>query len=192
MEPLRPYEALPDELEHSGKIYQLDLSYAAFFAAVDALQDERLAPFLRLQTALGIFIPWQTPPPSRELLEAILAIVKDDRPKQPGPVTMDINQDWQYICAAFQQAYGIDLYTNKSIHILRFLALLRGIPKDTKLAEIIRIRAAEIPVPNKHNQKQIAELTRLKALYALKGREGNLQEGWEKLFRMLEARAKNG
>ena len=192
MEPLRPYEALPEELEHEGQTYRLDLSYAAFFAAVDALQDERLAPVLRLQTALNVFIPGPPPPPSRELLEAILALVKDDRPKQPGPVTMDINQDWDYICAAFQQAYGIDLYTDKSIHILRFLALLRGIPKSTKLSEIIGIRAAEIPALNKHNQKQIAELTRLKALYALKGRGNNLQEGWEKLFRMLEARAKNG
>ena len=192
MEPLRPYEVLPEELERDGKTYRLDLSYAAFFAAVDALQDERLAPSMRYETALQILVREPSPRITSGLLEAILALVKDDKPKQPGPVTMDINQDWDYICAAFQQAYGIDLYTDKSIHILRFLSLLRGIPKDTKLAEIIRIRAAEIPAPNKHNQKQIAELTRLKALYALKGREGNLQEGWAKLFRMLEARAKHG
>ena len=192
MEPLRPYEALPEEIEHDGRTYCLDLSYAAFFAAVDALQDERLAPTLRLETALAILVRPPSPKPSAGLLEAILALVKEDRPRQPGPVTMDINQDWGYICAAFQQAYGIDLYTDKSIHILRFLALLKGIPKDTKLAEIIKIRAADIPAPNRHNQKQIAELTRLKALYALKGSESNLQEGWERLFRMLEARTKNG
>lgn len=192
MEPLRPYEGLPEELEHEGRAYRLDLSYAAFFAAADALQDERLAPALRLETALGILVKEPEPEPSVGLLEAILGLVRDDRrPKPAGPRTLDIMQDWEYICAAFQQAYGIDLYTDKSVHILRFLALLRAIPKDTKLAEIISIRAAEIPAPNKHNQKQIAELTRLKALYALKG-SGDLQDGWAKLFRMLEARAKHG
>lgn len=192
MEPLRPYEGLPEELEYEGRVYSLDLSYAAFFAAADALQDERLAPVLRLETALGILVKEPEPEPSVGLLEAILGLVRDDRrPKPAGPKTLDIMQDWDYICAAFQQAYGIDLYTNKSVHILRFLALLRAIPKDTKLAEIISIRAAEIPAPNKHNQKQIAELTRLKALYALRG-SGDLQEGWAKLFRMLEARAKHG
>lgn len=191
MEALRPYEALPEELEYEGIVYKLDLSYAAFFAAVDALQDEQLAPVLRLETALGILVEGPDPPLSQELLEAILALVRNDRPKSPGPVTMDITQDWDYICAAFQQAYGIDLYGDKSVHILRFLSLLRAIPKNTKLSEIIGIRAAEIPAPNKYNQKQIAELTRLKALYALKS-SGGLQEGWERLFRMLEARAKNG
>ena len=191
MEALRPYEALPEELEYEGVVYRLDLSYAAFFAAVDALQDEQLAPALRLETALGVLVEGPEPPLSSGLLEAILALIRDDRPRPPGPVTMDITQDWGYICAAFQQAYGIDLYRDKSIHILRFLALLRAIPKNTKLAEIIGIRAAEIPAPNRHNQKQIAELTRLKALYALKS-SGGLQEGWAKLFRMLEARAKHG
>lgn len=193
MDALRPYERLPEEVEHEGRTYRLDLSYAAFFAAADALQDERLAPALRLETALGILVKEPEPEPSVGLLEAILGLVRDDRrPKPAGPKTMDLTQDWDYICAAFQQAYGIDLYADKSIHILRFLALLRAIPKDTKLAEIISIRAAEIPAPNKHNQKQIAELTRLKALYALRGDGDSLQEGWAKLFRMLEARAKHG
>lgn len=191
MEPLRPYERLPEELEYGGKVYRLDLSYGAYLAAADALQDERLAPVQRLQAALGILVKYPEPPLSEKLLKAILDLVKDDRPRASGPQTMDLTQDWGYICAAFQQAYGIDLYTDKSIHILRFLALLRAIPKNTKLAEIIGIRAAEIPAPNKWNQKQIAELTRLKALYALKS-SGGLQEGWAKLFRMLEARAKNG
>ena len=78
----------------------------------------------------------------------------------------------------------------------RFRALLESLPGSTKLAEIIGIRAAEIPAPNKHNAKQIADLTRLKALYALRGSEHSLQEGWARLFEMLSARAvkveKNG
>jgi hypothetical protein len=104
---------------------------------------------------------------------------------------MDIEQDWPYICASFQQAYGIDLYADKSMHILRFQALLQGLPKDTKMAEVIGIRAAEIPQATKYNAKQIAELTRLKAVYALQGSEKDFQTGLAGLFDLLEARAKS-
>jgi hypothetical protein len=76
------------------------------------------------------------------------------------------------------------------MHILRFQALLQGLPKGTKMAEIIGIRSAEIPVADKHNAKQIAELTRLKAIYALQGSEQDFQHGLAGLFELMEARAK--
>ena len=103
---------------------------------------------------------------------------------------MDIDQDWPFICAGFMQAYGIDLYADKSIHILRWQALLQGLPKSTKLMDIIGIRAAEIPEPNKHNAKQIAELNRLKATYALKRNAKDLQTGLGDLFDLLAAQAR--
>ena len=185
---MTPYEWLPETVEHDGRVYCLDLSYAAFFAAADALQDDSLTDQQKLRTALRILVRDQHPE-DPALLREIFELVRDDRPKPPpGPRTMDIEQDWPYICAAFQQAYGIDLYKDKTIHVVRFRALLESIPKSTKLAEIIGIRAADIPAPNKHNQKEIADLTRLKALYALRGSATSLQEGWGKLFNLLKAR----
>jgi hypothetical protein len=103
---------------------------------------------------------------------------------------MDIEQDWGFICAGFQQAYGIDLYSDKTMHIMRWQALLQGLPKGTKLMDIINIRAMPIPEANKHNADQIAEITRLKALYALKSTANNFQTGLGGLFDLLEARAK--
>ena len=49
--------------------------------------------------------------------------------------------DGDYVVAAYQQAYGIDL-TDPSLdmHWHRFLALLRGLPGDTVLAEAMRMR----------------------------------------------------
>lgn len=189
MEPLRPYDRLPSQMEHGGKIYDLDLSYAAFFAALDALQDPRLSDQLRLDTALEILV--RTPHESNpELLQAVLDLLQDDRPHTDGPKTLDIVQDWPYICAAFRQAYGIDLYEDKGLHILQFRAYLQAIPKETKLAEIIGIRAAPVPAPTKYNQQQIAELTRLKATYALRGDASSFQSGLAKLFDMLSMRAK--
>ena len=186
---MTPYEWLPETVEHDGRVYCLDLSYAAFFAAADALQDEDLTDLQKLHAALMILVK-EEHPDDPDLLRKIFELVRDDRPKPPpGPRTMDIEQDWPYICAAFQQAYGIDLYRDKTIHVVRFRALLESIPKSTKLAEIIGIRAADIPAPNKHNHKEIADLTRLKALYALRGSASSLQEGWGKLFNLLKAKA---
>lgn len=184
---MRPYERLPETVEYDGQVYHLDLSYAAFFAADGCLHDPCLTERLKLETALDILVT-EPHPVEVGLLRAVIDLVREDRPKGTGPRTFDIEQDWPYVCAAFQQAYGIDLYADKDIHILRFLALLRGIPEDTKLAEIIRIRSTPIPAPTKHNQDRIAELTRLKAFYALRGSEESMQDGWAKLFGILQAR----
>ena len=185
---MKPYELLPESVEYGEKIYRLDLSYAAVFSAADVLADPRLTDDIKLHAALEILVQGRHPD-DPELLRAIFDLIKDTRLRPDGPKRMDIEQDWGYICAAFQQAYGIDLYTDKTIHILRFRALLESIPGDTKLSEIIGIRAADIPAPNKHNAKQIADLTRAKAMYALRGSEHSLQEGWARLFEMLSARA---
>lgn len=190
MEGLRPYDRLPEAIEHNGTRYELDLSYAAVFAATDALQDQRLDDLMKLRAALRLLVNHPDPPDDPALLDAIVAIIRPEHRIDDGPKTLDIVQDWPYICAAFQQAYGIDLYENKSLHIMRFRALLQAIPKDTKLAEIVGIRAAKIPKPTKYNQEQIADLTRLKSIYALRGSASTLQDGWAKLFEMLQARAK--
>ena len=186
---MKPYEILPEEIEHNGKTYRLDLSYAAVFAAADALADERLTPDIKLCTALEILVPVKHPDDPK-LLTAIFDLIKDERPRpKQDRKLMDIEQDWGFVCAGFQQAYGIDLYQDKTIHIVRFRALLEGLPKETKLSEIIGIRGADIPAPTKYNQKQIADLTRLKTLYALRGSETSFQEGLERLYKMLSARA---
>lgn len=188
---MKPYAGLPASIEYNETEYSIDFSYAVFFTVADVLQDHRLSPEQQIRLALDLFIGPEAPL-DPELLRAVYNLIKDDRPKPTGPKYMDIEQDWPYICASFQQAYGIDLYADKGIHILRFQALLQGLPGDTKMAEVIRIRAAEIPEANKHNAKQIAELTRLKALYALQGTARDFQTGLAGLFELLEARAKHG
>lgn len=184
---MKPYEPLPSTVEYEDMVYNLDLSYAAFFAVSDVLKDDRLMHGQKLEIALDLFVT-DDHPIAHDLLSSIYDLLKDDRPKS-GENYMDIDQDWPYICAGFQQAYGIDLYADKSMHILRWQALLQGLPKDTKLMDIIGIRAMEIPEPNKHNAKQIAEITRLKTLYALKGNAKNFETGLGGLFDVLMAHA---
>ena len=185
---MKPYDRLPDTVIYNDHEYGLDLSYTAFFAVADAMADNRLMYHQKLEIALDMFVT-EAHPQEPELLAEIYKLLKDGRPKSDGPVYMDITQDWPYICAGFMQAYGINLYENRDMHILQFQAFLQGLPKDTKLMEIIGIRAAEIPEANKHNGKQIAELMRLKALYAIQGTEQDFQTGLGNLFEMLKARA---
>ena len=188
---MKPYERLPESVTYKGRRYRLDMSYTAFFVVGDLMQDEMILDYVKVSGALDILVRGRHPV-DPGLLSAIYDLIRDDRPRSdPGQKLMDIEQDWGYICAAFQQAYGIDLYRDRKMHILRFRALLQALPKNTRLSEIIGIRAAKIPAPTKHNREQIAELTRLKALYSLRGGQNSLQNGFAKLFDLLKARAKD-
>ena len=186
---MKPYDLLPYTVEYENYVYGIDLSYGVFFAVADVLKDDRLLSYQKLELALDMFVT-EEHPVDDGLLSAIYDLLKDDKPRFDGPSYMDIEQDWNYICAGFQQAYGIDLYADKGIHILRFQSLLQGLPKDTKIMDIIGIRSAEMPKPNNHNAKQIAELSRLKSMYALRGTAKDFQSGLGGLFDLLEARAK--
>lgn len=73
---------------------------------------------------------------------------------------LDMIIDAPYIVASFQQAYGIDL-TSCDMHWHRFLALLDGIPDDTKLAKIMGYRGYN-PADDKrkHNEFMQEQRTR--------------------------------
>lgn len=66
----------------------------------------------------------------------------NDNPRKPpeGPRTVDLLRDGDYIVGAFQQAYGLDI-TSGTMHWHRFLALLRSLPSDTRMAQIMGFRA---------------------------------------------------
>lgn len=183
---MKPYEKLPDHVEYKDTGYRIDYSYSCFFAVADLFNDQDLTDYEKLETALDILVD-DPHPVDDGLLIAVYESIKEQKPAYNGPKLMDIFQDWPYICAGFLQTYGIDLYTDKRMHIIKFRQLLNGLPKDTKLAEIMAIRGADIPEPTKYNQERIAELTRLKTAYSL--HTENIQDGFAKLFNILEARA---
>ena len=59
-----------------------------------------------------------------------------------GPA-FDYRCDAPYLVAAFQQAYGIDLTTEK-MHWFRFRALFAALPEDTLMAKIMGWRSADL------------------------------------------------
>ena len=79
-------------------------------------------------------------PPRGRWAEAAREFYRSECPTPHGTKrherAFDMLMDSDYLVAAFQQAYGIDL-TEGDMHWHRFLALWRGLPSDTRLAEII-------------------------------------------------------
>lgn len=102
--------------------------------------------------------------------------------KTDGKKLFDFKQDAAFIYAAFLQIYNIDLLKQHNKMDWRiFYALFLGLPKSTKLADVIDIRAQPIPKTTKHNSKQVAALIRAKKAVELKltarEREEQIQNG---------------
>ena len=76
------------------------------------------------------------------------------------------------------------------LHWKKFIALFQGLSEDTKIREVMKIRAMDIPEPNKWNWKQRKQIMELKSYYALPVQGGGGQQGLDRLFGSLEALAK--
>lgn len=188
---MRLYEDLPDRVEHRGKTYKLRPEWPSVLAALDCLYDEKLSDTEQIACALDILIDGHAPLDSG-LLKAVFETLSPPQPGPKEPPVMDFAQDWDLIYAGFWQAYGIDLFEHRDMHWVQFSALLRGLPGDTRLADVIEIRQTEIPAPTKDNGKYRAKLAQLKAKYAIHKRSTSLQDGLAGLFNTLKAQAERG
>ena len=72
--------------------------------------------------------------------------------------------DAEYIYAAFLQQYGIDL-TECSMHWWKFKALFAGLTSETKIREIMEIRATDISKIK--DKERRAHIMKLQDIYAL-------------------------
>lgn len=160
-------------------------------------KDDRLTSMDKLNTALGLLVENRflirrlSTRDREELLQAVYdtQVKVPDRPqvRKTSRRVLDFELDGEYIYASFMQAYGIDLIREQGkLHWKKFFALFDGLPDDTKIKQVMRIRAADLPSPNKYNQEEIRNLIELKSYYALPVVGGGGQEGVESLFSALE------
>lgn len=179
--------------------YVIDLAYDTVLNVKRMYAEKLLDDTDLLVEALKIFgIPerlisrlgWQ------ERAELMVQIFREKiagraRPKVgPQKILFNFEEDGEYIYASFMQAYGIDLIEQQGkLPWSRFMALFQGLPSDTKIKEVMRIRDMDIPVPNGKNQKEIQQITELKMYYALGYHEDNAAEGLDRLFSALEGLA---
>ena len=164
-------------------------------------KEDTLTEFEKIDQALKMLVrnKWNlrllNPEEKQKLLSVITKryVEVEKRPqikKSPFPV-LDFEKDGDYIYASFMQAYKIDLIEEQGrLPWKKFLYLFNGLPADTKIKQIMRIRQMPVPEYNGKNSKEIQEINEMKSYYALPVEGGGGQSGLDLLFHRLEGMAK--
>lgn len=192
-------EPINQSLRYRNRTYRLNCSYDNVLEVQRLYREKDLGDMDKAMKALEMLVcsrmklKFLRPSWKLELLELI---VKEhiELPKRP-PVgrqkkTVDFEQDSDYIYASFMEAYGLDLVDCQGkLHWKKFMALFQGLPEKTKIKEVMRIRAMDMPEAGKHNQKEIQNIMELKSYYALPVEGGGGKQGLDSLFGALERMA---
>lgn len=164
-------------------------------------KEDTLTEFEKIDQALKMLVrnKWNlrllNPEEKQKLLSVITQryVEVEKRPqikKSPFPV-LDFEKDGDYIYASFMQAYKIDLIEEQGrLPWKKFLYLFNGLPADTKIKQIMRIRQMPVPEYNGKNSKEIQEINEMKSYYDLPVEGGGGQSGLDLLFHTLEGMAK--
>ncbi len=198
------YEPLPCSIEWDGQEIPLNFSFDRVLHLFDMWKDLGLTDHEKLNIALELLVDDETI--ARKVLRssdgiksALFAQIykeylePEDKPSKTGPRLFDFNEDADFILASFWMDYGIDLIEAQGqLDWRKFLALFQGLSKNTKIKEVMSIRARPVPSPTKHNQEEIQQLQELKQYYALSPaeNENNFDGAVERLFSTLEARVR--
>ena len=191
-------DTLDDRVRVGGRVNRMRPSVFHVLHALAALEDEGLLPRDRERLAVWHLFAATHPRDRQSAIRAALrALTVPSSYRMPAnlPRTLDLKQDAALICAAFRQLYGVDL-PREAVRMdwRTFQALLGGVTDDTRLGEILSIRAQPLPRRTAHNGEQLRELQRLKAIYALHGDAGGdrFEDGLKKMVQVLAAMAEQG
>lgn len=127
-------DTLPGALLVGGEVFPVNTSFRVWITFGQVLEREGVA-------WCGIF---PEAVPQGDWLGAAIEFYRSENATPRGSrkadaKAIDLVLDGDYITAAFQQAYGIDL-TAGDMHWHRFKALLNGLPEDTALSRIMSYR----------------------------------------------------
>ena len=176
-------DTLPDGVTVDGRFYRLDFDFRNVLRMIDILDDDDLMPDAQEYNAIRCLT--KHPRNVHKVLEAVKVLLFDHSPKKDSQKVTDFVQDAGMIRAAFRQAYGIDLYTEK-LHWIAFTELLNAIPEGNRYAEVVGIRASPIPAPTKWNAEERQWLLKAKAEYAIhlsdKEQQRRYQDDVAKIF----------
>ena len=108
-------------------------------------------------------------PQTQEIFELIIHELFPKKNKSADDLkTMDFEQDAALIYSAFLQTYNIDLYAVRNQMDWRiFIALLKGIPENTELSRVIKLRCMKVPERNNTNGDYVDSIIKAKRAVAL-------------------------
>lgn len=186
---------ITDRVQENGRAWKFTLTADRVLQAIEILDKNDILPEVKTMQAARLLVRGKIR--AEEAAHAVELAFKTARGNEPqqsaGPQAISFTQDWEYICAAFLQAYGLDLEKElPRMHWRRFVGRLKSIPDSTRLAKIMEIRTRPMPKATRYNAEERAQLARLKAQYAIKSTQADMADGLKDLFGVLAARAKAG
>ena len=193
------YQGIADRYLYGNKYLKLDLSYGNVLKILDLQREEIFTDedkiILNLKILVKNYRVIRNLPikEKQNVLQCIYNEFISGKKKSSGndKKIFDFSEDEEYIYASFMSCYGIDLYEIAyKLPWKKFMALFNGLSDDTKIKEIMSIRARKVPAPTKYNQEEIKNLLELKAYYAFGNTEENFQDGLNALWGTLERMAK--
>ena len=197
-----PYSVLINE-----KRYPIRTNFADWISILQIADDPTLTESEKLIMQLQIAYP-RIPADIRaaaEKLHWFIAAGASEKRQGGSKRLIDFVQDWQYILAAFQQQYQIDLspaarwqFWRRPLHWWKFMQLFRGLTEETLIVKIMGWRGINLAkIKDKEQRKRYAELKRAYAL-APAGMAGQkeytqkelLEIANKKLLELKQAKAK--
>jgi len=182
------YEALETEVEIEGTIYEVDMSFDNIVLLLDMMNDLSLSDgqkvYYGIYALLGVELDIEMEDQAK-VFEGLIAhfIHSDDKqealvdlegnvmPVEKQKPTYDLRHDESYIFTSFMQAYQMDLAAERGkLDWRKFKMLLRDLPDETKLKQVIDIRTRPYP-KGKHASEERKKLKELKRAFALPGIE---------------------
>jgi len=177
-------EKLETRLEIDDREYEVDMSFDNVMLFLDVVEDPSLTDVERvyygIYTLLGTELNLEMDDQVKvfealvehfvhggDKREATVDLEGNVMPEAETQPTYDLKHDAQYIYSSFRQAYGINLFEEQGrLDWREFKALLRDLPDDTKLKQVIDIRVRPYP-KGKGMSEERRRLKELKRHYAL-------------------------
>jgi len=191
-----------DVIEYKGREIRLNLSFDVVLRSFELVKDPHFTDAEKIELLIHMFVANPEtvvdlgPQEKGLIVKAIFDhfINDGDEPNGEKPL-YDLEKDAEYIFASFMYDYGIDLIEAQGkLHWKKFKALLVGLSDDSMFKRVIAIRAAEIPPPNRYNQKERRQLIELKRAFSLDQVETveDIDRRFDELAVIMENWAKGG
>lgn len=173
--------------------FDIVLQVQELFAEEELSEQDKVEQALRMLVLNTMRINWMDPHKKvlllKEIYKKCINTMKHP-PTRKKQRVLDFEYDGEYIYSSFMMDYGIDLIEEQGkLPWKKFIILFHGLSDRTKIREIMRIRAMDIPEYNGKNGKYVQEIQDLKSYYALPVKGGGGQSGLDALFSALEGMA---
>ena len=180
------HEKLETEVEIDGEVYEVNLAFDNVMLLLTIVDDRSLTDEEKVDAGIYTLLGTQLELEIDQRVKVFEALMEnfiqgsDKRGLQvdlEGNVMPEVNRkpvydlfhDGEYIYSSFRQAYGMNLLEEQGrLDWREFKALLRDLPDDTKLKQVIDIRTRPYP-KGKGMSEERKQLKELKRAFALPG-----------------------